>query len=104
MELCVDNLQPEYFYDHMFPVRVALLQGLWQTVSTSDFQTSLSAFRILGKFGGSSRKVLLDSQSIDFDATASYGEGFFFFLKMSKRHFYRFKSGIIKYYVLPFFK
>lgn len=77
MELCVDNLQPEYFYDHMFPVRASLLQGLWKTVSTSDFQTSLSAFRILGKFGGSSRKVLLDAQSIDFDASHDYDGGFY---------------------------
>lgn len=60
----------------MFPVRAALLQGLWQTVSTSDFQTSLSAFRILGKFGGSSRKVLLDAQSIDFDDTVFFDKGF----------------------------
>jgi transformation/transcription domain-associated protein len=61
LELCVDNLQPEYFYDHMAPVRSALMQGLWRTVSANDFQSALSAFRILGKFGGSSRKVLLDA-------------------------------------------
>lgn len=67
MELCVDNLQPEYFYEHMAPVRSALMQGLWRTVASNDFQSALSAFRILGKFGGSSRKVLLDLQEMTFD-------------------------------------
>uniref|UniRef100_A0A915D3U7 PI3K/PI4K catalytic domain-containing protein n=1 Tax=Ditylenchus dipsaci TaxID=166011 RepID=A0A915D3U7_9BILA len=70
LELCVDNLQPEYFYDHMAPVRSALMQGLWRTVSSNDFQSALSAFRILGKFGGSSRKVLLDAQTMDYEEDA----------------------------------
>lgn len=63
----MDNLQPEYFYDHMAPVRAALLQGLWRTVASLDYQSAFSAFRILGKFAGSSRKVLLDPRSVDYD-------------------------------------
>ena len=32
LELCVDNLQPEYLYEHMAPVRAPLMQGLWSMV------------------------------------------------------------------------
>ncbi|CAK5085298.1 unnamed protein product [Meloidogyne enterolobii] len=64
LELCVDNLQPEYFYDHMQPVRASLMKGLWHCVSHGDSHSSLTAFRILGKFGGSNRKILLDAQNI----------------------------------------
>uniref|UniRef100_A0A914N322 Uncharacterized protein n=2 Tax=Meloidogyne incognita TaxID=6306 RepID=A0A914N322_MELIC len=64
LELCVDNLQPEYFYDHMQPVRASLMKGLWHCVSHGDSHSSLIAFRILGKFGGSNRKILLDAQNI----------------------------------------
>uniref|UniRef100_A0A183C2W9 FAT domain-containing protein n=1 Tax=Globodera pallida TaxID=36090 RepID=A0A183C2W9_GLOPA len=63
LELCVDNLQPEYLYEHMMPVRGALMSGLWRTVYASDAQSALSALRILGKFGGSNRKTLLDPQT-----------------------------------------
>uniref|UniRef100_A0A914HGT5 Non-specific serine/threonine protein kinase n=1 Tax=Globodera rostochiensis TaxID=31243 RepID=A0A914HGT5_GLORO len=63
LELCVDNLQPEYLYEHMMPVRGALMSGLWRTVYASDAQSALSALRILGKFGGSNRKALLDPQT-----------------------------------------
>ncbi|KAL3102749.1 hypothetical protein niasHS_001311 [Heterodera schachtii] len=62
LELCVDNLQPEYLYDHMMPVRAALMSGLWRTVYASDTQSAVAALRILGKFGGSNRKALLDPQ------------------------------------------
>uniref|UniRef100_A0A915MMJ1 Uncharacterized protein n=3 Tax=Meloidogyne TaxID=189290 RepID=A0A915MMJ1_MELJA len=93
LELCVDNLQPEYcmlfilfwentdvtvgkkvgvrfenvrvaVYDHMQPVRASLMKGLWHCVSHGDSHSSLTAFRILGKFGGSNRKILLDAQNI----------------------------------------
>uniref|UniRef100_A0A914VHX2 Transformation/transcription domain-associated protein n=1 Tax=Plectus sambesii TaxID=2011161 RepID=A0A914VHX2_9BILA len=65
LELCVDNLQPEYLYEHMAPVRAALMHGLWHTVgSTGDEAASLIAFRILGKFGGSNRKMLSDPQTL----------------------------------------
>jgi transformation/transcription domain-associated protein len=67
LELCVDNLQPEYLYEHMAPVRAALMHGLWRTVgSCSDASASAIAFRILGKFGGSNRKMLSDPQTLDF--------------------------------------
>lgn len=50
----------------MLPVRMALMNGLWRTILTGDLTSAINALRILGKFGGSNRKILLDSQTINF--------------------------------------
>ncbi|CAI2345673.1 unnamed protein product [Caenorhabditis sp. 36 PRJEB53466] len=66
LELCVDNLQPEYLLENMVPVRGALMQGLWRVVSKAPDTTSMTAaFRILGKFGGSNRKYLWQPQILN---------------------------------------
>lgn len=71
LELCVDNLQPEYLLENMMPVRGALMQGLWRVVSKSTDSNSMStAFRILGKFGGANRKLLNQPQFIPVAAAA----------------------------------
>ncbi|CAH10779.2 Transcription-associated protein 1 [Caenorhabditis elegans] len=63
LELCVDNLQPEYLLENMLPVRGALMQGLWRVVSKApDTSSMTAAFRILGKFGGANRKLLNQPQ------------------------------------------
>ncbi|CAI4222469.1 unnamed protein product [Auanema sp. JU1783] len=65
LELCVDNLQPEYLFEHMAPVRGALMQGLWRVLSTStDMNSASIAFRILGKFGGANRRMLSEPQQL----------------------------------------
>uniref|UniRef100_A0A0N5ASH3 Non-specific serine/threonine protein kinase n=1 Tax=Syphacia muris TaxID=451379 RepID=A0A0N5ASH3_9BILA len=66
LELCVDNLQPEYLYEHMTPVRAQLMHGLWRAVSSGDSGTHPRAFKILCKFGGSNRKMLSDSQELNY--------------------------------------
>ncbi|CAD6192581.1 unnamed protein product [Caenorhabditis auriculariae] len=75
LELCVDNLQPEYLFEHMAPVRGALMQGLWRVVGTSTDPNSANvAFRILGKFGGANRRMLNEPQQlqvVDKDTTQS---------------------------------
>uniref|UniRef100_A0A915BXE0 FAT domain-containing protein n=2 Tax=Parascaris univalens TaxID=6257 RepID=A0A915BXE0_PARUN len=71
LELCVDNLQPEYLYEHMAPVRAQLMHGLWKSVSNPDKTAPLIAFRILGKFGGSNRKMLSDPQVLTFNSAPS---------------------------------
>ena len=55
----------------MQPVRSALMKGLWHVVSSGDMQSALIAIRILGKFGGSNRKVLLDAQTLECQLDAS---------------------------------
>ncbi|KAH7722342.1 transformation/transcription domain-associated protein [Aphelenchoides avenae] len=66
LELCVDNLQPEYLYEHMAPIRSALMQGLWRTIGANDVPAAMTAIRILGKFGGTNRKILVDAQTLDY--------------------------------------
>ncbi len=51
LELCVDNLQPDYLYDHMAPVRAALMRGLWRTVGASATAGEMSGVSVVGLVG-----------------------------------------------------
>jgi transformation/transcription domain-associated protein len=64
LELCVDNLLPDFFYDHIQPVRAELMQSLWKTLRNLD-SSAVVAFRILGKFGGGNRNIC-EAQAIEF--------------------------------------
>lgn len=66
MELCVDNLQPDFLYDHIQPVRADLMQALWRTLRNQD-SAALVAFRVLGKFGGGNRKMMIEPQRLDYN-------------------------------------
>ncbi|XP_034140404.1 transcription-associated protein 1 isoform X2 [Drosophila guanche] len=66
LELCVDNLQPDFLYDHIQPVRAALMQALWKTLRNQD-NAALVAFRVLGKFGGGNRKMMVEPQTLHYD-------------------------------------
>jgi len=45
LELCVDNLQPDFLYEHIQPVRADLMQALWRTVRNPTDNVSSVAFR-----------------------------------------------------------
>jgi transformation/transcription domain-associated protein len=64
LELCVDNLQPDFFFDHIQPVRAELMQALWKTLRNTD-SSAMAAFRILGKFGGANRNMLVEPQKLE---------------------------------------
>jgi transformation/transcription domain-associated protein len=65
LELCVDNLLPDFFCDHIQPVRAELMQSLWKTLRNQD-NAAMGAFRILGKFGGGNRNMLVEAQKIEY--------------------------------------
>lgn len=65
LELCVDNLQPDFLYDHIQPVRADLMQALWRTLRNTDSAAQV-AFRVLGKFGGGNRKMMIEPQRLDY--------------------------------------
>lgn len=67
LELCVDNLQPDFLYDHIQPVRAELMQALWRTLRNQD-SAALVAFRVLGKFGGGNRKMMIEPQTLQYCA------------------------------------
>lgn len=66
LELCVDNLQPDFLYDHIQPVRADLMQALWRTLRNQD-SAALVAFRVLGKFGGGNRKMMIEPQRLEYN-------------------------------------
>lgn len=70
LELCVDNLQPDFLYDHIQPVRAELMQALWRTLRNTD-TAALVAFRVLGKFGGGNRKMMIEPQRLEYNAKDS---------------------------------
>lgn len=45
LELCVDNLQPDFLYEHIQPVRAELMQALWRTLRNPTDATATVAFR-----------------------------------------------------------
>lgn len=67
LELCVDNLQPDFLYEHIQPVRADLMQALWKTLQNNE--VARIAFRVLGKFGGGNRKMMVEPQRLDYFET-----------------------------------
>ncbi|XP_060810438.1 transcription-associated protein 1 isoform X2 [Amyelois transitella] len=67
LELCVDNLQPDFLYEHIQPVRADLMQALWRTLHNNE--VARIAFRVLGKFGGGNRKMMIEPQRLDYRET-----------------------------------
>lgn len=62
----MDNLQPDFLYDHIQPVRAELMQALWRTLRNPVDNLAHVAFRVLGKFGGGNRKMLREPQTVSF--------------------------------------
>ncbi|KAI6183566.1 Transformation/transcription domain-associated protein [Aphelenchoides bicaudatus] len=66
LELFVNNLQLDYIYDQMLPVRAALMQGIWRALYTQELHYAMLALKILGKLGGSSRRAFMDPQNFTY--------------------------------------
>ncbi|XP_052799623.1 transformation/transcription domain-associated protein-like isoform X2 [Mya arenaria] len=73
LELCVDNLQPDFLYDHIQPVRAELMQALWRTLRNPVDNIAHVAFRVLGKFGGGNRKMLREPQTLQYNDKETVG-------------------------------
>ncbi|XP_038044323.1 transformation/transcription domain-associated protein-like isoform X2 [Patiria miniata] len=73
LELCVDNLQPDFLYEHIQPVRAELMQALWRTLRNRNDNIAHVAFRVLGKFGGGNRKMLKEPQRLTYKDEDSEG-------------------------------
>ncbi|XP_048580263.1 transformation/transcription domain-associated protein isoform X2 [Nematostella vectensis] len=73
LELCVDNLQPDFLYDHIQPVRAELFQALWKTLRNPNENIARIAFRVLGKFGGGNRRMLKEPQKLTFNDEDTLG-------------------------------
>ena len=73
LELCVDNLQPDFLYEHIQPVRAELMQALWRTLRNPNDQIAHVAFRVLGKFGGGNRKMMIEPQALEYVSQEELG-------------------------------
>jgi len=73
LELCVDNLQPDFLYDHIQPVKSDLMQALWKTLRNRMESIAQVAFRVLGKFGGGGRKMLQQPQQLAYKLNENIG-------------------------------
>ncbi|CAB4408939.1 unnamed protein product [Rhizophagus irregularis] len=62
LELCIDNLTPEFLDPIMAPVINDLMHALWKHLKPSPYNQShsLVTTRILGKLGGRNRRMLKD--------------------------------------------
>ena len=67
LELCVDNLQPDFLYEHIQPVRAELMQALWKTLRNPNDAIAQVAFRVLGKFGGGNCKMMIEPQKLEYN-------------------------------------
>ncbi len=71
LELCVDNLQADFLYDHIQPVQTDLIQGLWHTLHSSNESIAHVAYRVLGKLGGTNRKMMIEPQRLNYNKNSN---------------------------------
>ncbi|OAD08306.1 hypothetical protein MUCCIDRAFT_32523, partial [Mucor lusitanicus CBS 277.49] len=75
MELCNDNLNPEFLDQIMAPVMEELMAALWSHLRPLPYsqQHSHVAMRILGKLGGRNRRMLHRPPQLDYDKRVESG-------------------------------
>ena len=75
MELCNDNLNPEFLDHIMAPVMSELMDALWKHLKPLPYnqQHSHAAMRILGKLGGRNRRMLKSPPKLGFNARIESG-------------------------------
>ncbi|KAI9276344.1 FAT domain-containing protein [Sporodiniella umbellata] len=75
MELCNDNLNPEFLDHIMAPVMTELMDALWKHLKPLPYnqQHSHAAMRILGKLGGRNRRMLKSPPKLGFNARIENG-------------------------------
>ena len=67
LELCIDNLNQEFLEPIFAPVMDELMSALWAHLKPLPYNRlhSVTALRILGKFGGRNRRLLRDSSVLN---------------------------------------
>ncbi|KAI8979847.1 hypothetical protein BDF20DRAFT_535994 [Mycotypha africana] len=75
LELCNDNLNPEFLNETMEPIKKELMNALWQHIRPLPYnqQHSHTAIRILGKLGGKNRRILNTPPDLDFKRNTESG-------------------------------
>lgn len=71
LELCVDNLQADFLYEHIQPVQTDLIQGLWRNIRSPSDSIAHVAYRVLGKLGGTNRKMITEPQKLKYNINSN---------------------------------
>ncbi|TPP57986.1 Transcription-associated protein 1 [Fasciola gigantica] len=67
LELCVDNMQPDFLHDHLHQVRGDMLLALYNSLHSSSEYVQKMSFKVLGKLGRFNRTNLLEVQRLRLD-------------------------------------
>ncbi|KAI7902282.1 uncharacterized protein BX663DRAFT_552217 [Cokeromyces recurvatus] len=75
LELCHDNLNPEFLNQIMAPVMQELMNALWKHVKPLPYnqQHSHIAMRILGKLGGKNRRIFINPPELNYNTCIESG-------------------------------
>ncbi|VDK37547.1 unnamed protein product [Taenia asiatica] len=65
LELCVDNMQPDFLYQHLYQVRGDMLLGLYTSLHSQSEYVQKMAFKVLGKMGRFNRADIADVQRLN---------------------------------------
>lgn len=66
LELCVDNLQPDFLHAHFELIRFDLMQSLWRNLHYQNETIAKTSFRILGKLGGANHRMINEPQKLEY--------------------------------------
>ncbi|CAH8662345.1 unnamed protein product [Schistosoma margrebowiei] len=64
LELCVDNMQPDFLHDHLYQVRGDMLLALYNSLHSPSEYVQKMSFKVLGKLGRFNRTNLLETQRL----------------------------------------
>uniref|UniRef100_A0A0X3PBM4 PIK-related kinase FAT domain-containing protein n=2 Tax=Schistocephalus solidus TaxID=70667 RepID=A0A0X3PBM4_SCHSO len=67
LELCVENMQPDFLYEHMHQVRGDMLLALYNSLHSQSEYVQKMAFKVLGKLGRYNRADIGDVQRLNLD-------------------------------------
>ncbi|KAA3675078.1 transformation/transcription domain-associated protein [Paragonimus westermani] len=68
LELCVDNMQPDFLHEHLHQVRGDMLLALYNSLHSSSDGVQKMAFKVLGKLGRFNRLNLNEVQRLRLDS------------------------------------
>ncbi|CAH8662146.1 unnamed protein product [Heterobilharzia americana] len=69
LELCVDNMQPDFLHDHLYQVRGDMLLALFNSLHSPSEYVQKMSFKVLGKLGRFNRTNLLETQRLRLSST-----------------------------------
>ncbi|XP_055352903.1 transformation/transcription domain-associated protein-like isoform X2 [Paramacrobiotus metropolitanus] len=64
LELSIDNMQSDYLYEQLEPVKKDLMKALWNIMMTGSNQMQISALKFLGKICGHALKAIREPQPL----------------------------------------